>query len=241
MSTPRARYFWAAALLIAGAAAWPLLAQLGLLNTRGGGDSPFLLQRVQQLVTAVSDGHFPVRWMPDANFGYGYPFYNYYAPLAFYIAGGFYAVGFGLIRAIQLSQLAAFLLAGGAMFGLARRWFRSDWVALFVSVAYTLAPFHLVNVYVRGDSLAEFWAMAFYPLIFWAIERKTPHPPPSPKGRGSFCPPLPLGEGLGVRGFLPPVVATAGDVVGAFAGVGGARVGVQQFGGVATRLSLPDG
>ncbi len=165
------KFLWAAALLLAGAAAWPLLAEAGLLNTRGGGDSPFLLQRVHQLITAVSDGHFPVRWMPDANFGYGYPFYNYYAPLAFYVAGAFYALGFGLLRAIQLSQLTAFLVAGGGMFALGKRWFGSGWVALFVSAAYTLAPFHLVNVYVRGDSLAEFWAMAFYPLIFLAIEK----------------------------------------------------------------------
>ncbi|MCA9980566.1 MAG: hypothetical protein KDD89_07035, partial [Anaerolineales bacterium] len=164
------KILWAVALVIAGAAAWPLLAEAGLLNTRGGGDSPFLLQRVQQLVTAVSDGHFPVRWMPDANFGYGYPFYNYYAPLAFYVAGAFYALGASLIRAVQLSQLAAFLVAGGGMFALGRRWFASPWVALLVSAAYTLAPFHLVNVYVRGDSIAEFWAMAFYPLIFLAIE-----------------------------------------------------------------------
>jgi hypothetical protein len=36
--------------------------------------------------------------------------------------------------------------------------------------AYTFAPFHMVNVYVRGDSLAEFWAMAFYPLVLLAAD-----------------------------------------------------------------------
>jgi hypothetical protein len=71
-----------ATLLVACLAAYPLLAEPGLLNTRGGGDSPFLLQRLHQLETALRDGHFPVRWMPDANYGYGYPFYNFYAPLS---------------------------------------------------------------------------------------------------------------------------------------------------------------
>ena len=47
--------------LLAAAAAVPLLSQPGLLNTRGGGDSPFLLQRLQQLETALREGHFPVR------------------------------------------------------------------------------------------------------------------------------------------------------------------------------------
>ncbi len=166
----RKRIFLAVVLLAAIAAAWPLMAQPGLLNTRGGGDSPFLLQRVQQLVTAVAQGHFPVRWMPDANYGYGYPFYNFYAPLSIYMTAVFRFIGFSYVRSIQLAQLAGFLTAAVSMYYLARRWFHSDWAGLLASVAYTVAPFHMVNVYVRGDSLAEFWAMAFYPLILLAAD-----------------------------------------------------------------------
>ncbi|MEW5988282.1 MAG: 6-pyruvoyl-tetrahydropterin synthase-related protein [Chloroflexota bacterium] len=161
-------WFLLCAFLIAFLAAGPLLSRPGLLNTRGGGDSPFLLQRLQQLETAVTDGHFPVRWMPDANYGYGYPFFNFYAPLSIYVAAGFRLGGFTYVRAIQLAQLSGFLVAAWAMYRLGRRWFGSPWAGLLASVAYTLAPFHLVNVYVRGDSLAEFWAMAFYPLVLLA-------------------------------------------------------------------------
>ena len=157
--------------LLALVVAWPLLHEPGLLNTRGGGDSPFLLQRLQQLTTALADGHFPVRWMPDANYGYGYPFYNYYAPLSLYIAAIFRFLGFSLTRALQMSQLAGFLVAAWGAFALARRWWPDDWVAFLTAMAYTTAPFHLVNIYVRGDSLAEFWAMAFYPLVLLAGER----------------------------------------------------------------------
>lgn len=160
----------AVALLMAAAAAFPLFAQSGFLNTRGGGDSPFLLQRLHQLTTALADGHFPVRWMPDANYGYGYPFYNYYAPLSLYLAAVWRWLGFDSVTAVKLTQALGFLAAGGGMYGLARRWFADRWAALLASAAYTTAPFHLVNVYVRGDSLAEFWAMAFYPLTLWAAE-----------------------------------------------------------------------
>jgi hypothetical protein len=162
--------FLAATLAIACVAAWPLLAEPGLLNTRGGGDSPFLLQRLQQMETAVLQGHFPVRWMPDANYGYGYPFFNYYAPLSIYITLLFRFIGFSYVRAIQLSQLAGFLVAAAGMLALARRWFKNDWTGLLAATAYTIAPFHMVNVYVRGDSLAEFWAMAFYPLVILAAD-----------------------------------------------------------------------
>lgn len=175
--TRHSRWFasnWAgllAILLIALVAAWPELSRPGLLNTRGGGDSPFLLQRLHQLETAVLDGHFPVRWMPDANYGYGYPFYNFYAPLSIYITFLFRLLGFSFVRAIHLSHLLGYLVAGWSMFALAQRWFNSRWAGLLAAAAYTTAPFHLVNVYVRGDSLAEFWAMAFYPLVILAADR----------------------------------------------------------------------
>jgi len=160
----------AAVLLAVCAVAWPLLSDGGFLNTRGGGDSPFLLQRLHQLVAALGDGHFPVRWMPDANYGFGYPFYNYYAPLSIYVAAVFRLLGFGYVHAIQLAQGLGFLIAAWATYRLATRWLESEWAGLLAAVAYTVAPFHMVNVYVRGDSLAEFWAMAFYPLVLLAAD-----------------------------------------------------------------------
>ncbi len=162
--------FPAAVLLVALVAAWPAVAEPGLLNTRGGGDSPFLLQRLHQLVAALGDGHFPVRWMPDANYGYGYPFYNFYAPLSIYITAVFNGLGFSFVRSIHLSQLLGFAVAGLGMYALGRRWLGSRWAGLLAAVAYTVAPFHMVNVYTRGDSLAEFWAMAFYPLVLLAAD-----------------------------------------------------------------------
>ncbi len=164
-------FVFLAALAVAFFAAWPLIGEPGLLNTRGGGDSPFLLQRLQQMEAALRDGHFPVRWMGDANYGFGYPFFNYYAPLSIYIAALFRFLGFSLIRSIEVAQLLGFLAAAAGMFLLARRWLRTEWAALLASVAYTTAPFHLVNVYVRGDSLAEFWAMAFYPWVILTADR----------------------------------------------------------------------
>jgi hypothetical protein len=174
-----ARQEWVWIALVVGVAllaAWPAVGQPGLLNTRGGGDSPFLLQRLHQLTAALADGHFPTRWMPDANYGYGYPFYNFYAPLSIYIAAAFRFIGFSFVRSIHLAQLAGFVVAGLGTYALGRRWFDSRWSGLLSAVAYTVAPFHMVNVYVRGDSLAEFWAMAFYPLVLLAADGLLPSP-----------------------------------------------------------------
>jgi hypothetical protein len=163
--------------LVLGAAAYlPLLLNSGFLNTRAGGDSPFLLVRLQQLVVALQAGVFPVRWMPDAAYGLGYPFFNYYAPLAYYLAALACFLGFGYLGALKLTQVAGFVVAGLAMYRLTADTFRSRPAGLLASLAYTYAPFHLVNVYVRGDSLGEFWAFAFYPLIVLALQRLCARP-----------------------------------------------------------------
>src|SRR5689334_7574400 len=58
----------------------------GIIQTHAGGDSPFLLQRVYELTVNLRSGVFPARWMPDAAFGLGYPFFNFYAALPYYLA-----------------------------------------------------------------------------------------------------------------------------------------------------------
>ncbi|MBN1640616.1 MAG: hypothetical protein JXA09_05210 [Anaerolineae bacterium] len=150
---------------------YPLFAGAGPVHTRGGGDSPFLFVRLQQLVAALRAGAFPVRWMPDAAYGLGYPFYSYYAALPYYVAAALCTLGWGTIQALQATQALGFLLTAGSMALLARRVFRKPAAAALAVVAYTCAPFHLVNVYVRGDSLSEFYAFVFYPLICWALLR----------------------------------------------------------------------
>ncbi|MFQ5595866.1 MAG: 6-pyruvoyl-tetrahydropterin synthase-related protein, partial [Anaerolineae bacterium] len=161
--------------------AWlPLLLDPGLINTRAGGDSPFLLQRVYEMSVALQGGHFPARWMPDASMGFGYPFWNYYAPLAFYIAATFHLIGLSIVNAIKLTQILGFLGAGAGMYLLADDIFDSRPAAWLATAAYTYAPFHLVNIYVRGDSLGEFVAFAFYPLLFLGLRRLRARPGPGP-------------------------------------------------------------
>lgn len=157
-------------ILVALLAAAPLWGP-GMVNTRGGGDSPFLLQRTHQLVVNLRAGVFPVRWMPDAAYGLGYPFFSYYAALPYYLAGLFVLLGLDILAALKLVQTLGFVASALAMYGWMHGMTRNRWAAWLAGVAYTVAPFHLVNVYVRGDSLSEFYAFVFYPLILWSLER----------------------------------------------------------------------
>lgn len=165
------------AALLALPAAWPLL-QPGFVATRAGGDSPFLLVRLHQMLAALGDG-LPVRWMPDAAYGLGYPFWNFYAPLPYYLAALFSRLGLGIIAPLKLTQLLGFLVAAAGMYLLGHDVWRSRAAGLLAAVAYTYAPFHLVNVYVRGDSLGEFWAFALYPLVWLAARRVVRRPTPA--------------------------------------------------------------
>jgi len=158
----------------------------GLVNTRGGGDSPFLLLRTHQLAANLRAGVFPARWMPDAAYGFGYPFFSYYACLPYYFAATFNLAGLGILTAIKLTQTLFLAGAALAMYGWAEAVLGHRPGAWLAAVAYTVAPFHLVNLYVRGDSLSEFAAFAFYPLILLGFDRLASQP----SVRRSFFPAL---------------------------------------------------
>jgi hypothetical protein len=142
----------------------------GIIQTHAGGDSPFLLQRTYELAANLRAGIFPARWMPDAAFGLGYPFFSFYAALPYYLAALLNLGGFDLLSAIKLTQTLGMLAAAGAMWLYARTLLPKPG-ALLATLAYTLAPYHLANLYVRGDSLQEFFAFAWYPLILWSVDR----------------------------------------------------------------------
>lgn len=156
----------------------PALMVAGIVATRAGGDSPFLLQRAEQMAVALAAGHFPPRWMPDAAFGMGYPFWNYYAPLAWYVAGGIAALGGGVIGGVKVALLLSFLAASGGAYILARDGWRSEAAGVLCAAAYTFAPYHLVNVYVRGDALSELTAYAVFPWLLVAVDRAVAAPSP---------------------------------------------------------------
>ncbi|MGQ0604133.1 MAG: 6-pyruvoyl-tetrahydropterin synthase-related protein, partial [Anaerolineales bacterium] len=109
--------------------------------------------------------------MPDAAYGYGMPYFTYYASASTHLAALLKAYGFSYVNALKLTQLLALVVGAGGMYG----WLRSTRLtracSSLASIAYSFAPFHLVNLYIRGDSLAELWAMALYPLVLWAVQR----------------------------------------------------------------------
>ena len=122
--------------------------------------------RLQQLDTCLKSGQIPCRWIPDAGFGYGYPMFNYYPPLPFYLAEAFHLVGLNYFWSVKIVFLLSFLLPSFFIYLLAKTFFGRT--AAFVSaIFYLYAPYHSVDVYVRG-ALNESWGMVWFPLTFYA-------------------------------------------------------------------------
>lgn len=125
------------------------------------------VQRVFEMSRSLSYGMFPVRWVFDMGYGYGYPIFNFYAPLAYYVGTLIHILGFDALLSAKLMMSLGIILSGISMYLLGRYLFGTLGGAL-ASAFYLFAPFHALNIYVRGD-VAEYWAYAFIPFIFYFL------------------------------------------------------------------------
>lgn len=125
------------------------------------------VQRVFEMKKALSDGMFPVRWVPDLGYNYGYPIFNFYAPFAYYLGATILSLGFTALIATKIMMALGVILAGISMYLLAKE-FWGEPGGLIAGLLYLYAPYHAIDTYVRGD-VAEFWGYAFIPLIFYGL------------------------------------------------------------------------
>lgn len=123
--------------------------------------------RVLGIDQCLRDGQFPCRWVPDLGYGYGYPLFIYYSPLAYYFMEVFYLIGFSFLGAIKIEFILTIVFSGLAMFLLGKSLW-GNFGGLISAVFYVYAPYRATDVYSRG-AVGEFTALVFLPLIFWAI------------------------------------------------------------------------
>ncbi len=145
--------------------AWaPLLTPAYFFNAHDARHSVFFLVEFDQ---TFRDGYWWPRWSPDFAFGYGYPLFNMYAPLAFYAAEIVHLLGFGFTTSIKIMYVLATIGAGLGMYSFVQRLFGRP-AGVLAAVVYMYAPFHLVEIYVRS-AYAEFVALALIPFLFGAF------------------------------------------------------------------------
>lgn len=149
-----------------------LLACFPFLNNSGlpaMTDAELHVLRIAEMGYSIQQGTLYPRWAPDFYYGYGYPIFNYYAPLSYHL--GYYISlanpQNAAIAAKLLFIAASFLGAYGAYFLAKDSTSRGG--GLLGAAAFCFSPYiQLINPHSRGD-LAEVVALGFLPwvLYFW--------------------------------------------------------------------------
>lgn len=132
-------------------------------------DGEYHIIRFYEFDKTLRSGILYPRWAQDLNNGYGIPLFNFVYPLPNYAASILHFLGLSLIDSFKMSMALATLLGAVFMYF----WSREFWGSLgglVSSVVYSFAPYRFVDIYVRG-SVGEVWAMAFAPLILWALTK----------------------------------------------------------------------
>ena len=122
------------------------------------------MMRQLELEKCFLDGQIPCRWVPDMGYGFGFPLFNFYPPLPYLIGELFRIIGFSIVNTAKLTFAFSFIVSGIAMYYLSKEFF-GRLGGILSAVFYIWAPYHAVDVYVRG-AMNEAWALAWFPLIF---------------------------------------------------------------------------
>ena len=140
-------------------------------------DGWYAAYRVWLLAQLWTSGEWgAMHWLPQLIEGYGYPMFLFYPPLAYGIAaGGVTLLGLPAGAATKLSFWAALTLSGLFVLLLGRTLARrrpcdhAAWWSLAAALMYALAPYHMVDTFVRG-SLVQCWAWAAFAAVVWSVE-----------------------------------------------------------------------
>jgi len=134
-----------------------------------GYDNVFHLWRAMEVETLLRQGVLFSRWAPHMALGYGYPLFNFTAPLSAYPAALLHMLGLSWPWALNLTFALGWLLAAWTMYLFAQDRF-GPLAGLVAALLYTYVPFHIYDVLYRGG-LAQSSGWLFPPLILWALRR----------------------------------------------------------------------
>ncbi len=123
--------------------------------------------RLYEMDKCIKDGQIPCRWVPDLGGLYGYPLFNYYAPLPYYFGELFYLVTNNLLISVKIMFATSFIGSVIFMYLFARR-FWGELGGTISALFYAYAPYHALDFYVRG-AMGEMWGLMAFPLILWSL------------------------------------------------------------------------
>ncbi len=124
------------------------------------------LIRQLELEKCIKDGQIPCRWAPDLGYEYGYPLFNFYPPFPYFVGQIYRTFKLSYLDTVKATAITQFFAASFAMYLLVFGLTKSRKIGIVGAVLYTYAPYHAVNIYIRG-AMNEAWASVFFPLLFY--------------------------------------------------------------------------
>ena len=149
-------------------ALWPFIGRASLPQET---DAELHVFRLLELSHLVRGGEFYPRWAPNFYHGYGYPIFNYYAPITYYIGLIFELLpGLDAVAGVKAVFVLGLLGAGFGMYGFVRdNWGRPS--GYLAAAIYVYAPYvQYIDPIARG-ALAEAFSLGVFPLVLWALDR----------------------------------------------------------------------
>lgn len=199
------KYVFASLMVISMMASFPLMTGYAI----NGHDFYFHMTRIEGLKDGLLSGQFPVRINPLFYNGYGYANSVFYGELFLYLPAFLRMIGFTLndswLVLIGCVNLLTCFICYYSFNGMMKK----PVVALVGTALYTLAPYRLVDIYLRA-ALGEFIAMTFLPLVLYGMYRIYVDPIEGKKHRMCFVPLM-----LGLTGVIQSHVLT-GEMVALF-------------------------
>ncbi len=126
------------------------------------------VMRLLEMDKCLYDGQVPCRWSPDMVWGFGQPMFNYYSAFPYYL-GALLRILLPLtyLGTVKSLFLISFLMGGIGMYKLTKEfWGKSG--GLLSAILYTYAPYHALDVYVRG-ALSEVFALSLLPWMWFFL------------------------------------------------------------------------
>lgn len=130
-------------------------------------DGEYHIIRFWQFDKNIHEGILVPVWGSDLNHGFGVPIFSFFYPFPNYVGEFFHIVGFSFIDSLKLT-LGISMIFSSLFFYLWLRCFFKPFASCLGSIAYVLAPYHLVVVSIRG-SVGESWALVMFPLSLFLI------------------------------------------------------------------------
>jgi len=134
-------------------------------------DAELHVYRAAELGHTLRGGALYPRWAPDFFYGYGYPIFNYYAPLTYYLANLFDLLpGVGIVGGVKAVFVLGLVLGALGTYLLGRDLFGPA-AGVLTAASFTFAPYVVfIDPHARGD-LAEHFALCLMPLTLFAFQR----------------------------------------------------------------------